>query len=592
MTALETDGRARAVVEAVAPQVDGGRFPVKRSVGELLVVEADCFADGHDIVLAQLLWRPESARAWSELPMAPLFNDRWRGELRLESVGAYRYTVRAWVDAFASWRRDLARREDPEDLRVAAQLGAMVIAEAAQRAAGQDRARLEAWASALRDAAPDGRDLRALGLDAELGALAQRYVEPRFAVTHRASSRSSSTASARASAPGTSCSRARRARRPAGTARSAMPSRACPHIADMGFDVLYLPPIHPIGRAHRKGPNNALEAEPGRSGQPVGDRRGRRRAHGGPPGRSARSQDFDRLVGGGRARGIEIALDIALPVLARPPVGAASTRSGSATAPTARSSTPRTRRRSTRTSTRSTSSARTGGRCGSELAERRALLDRAGRAHLPRRQPAHEAVPLLGVADRRGEARRIPTSIFLAEAFTRPKVMYRLAKLGFTPVVHLLHLAQHQARARREYFTELTAAARDASIFRPNLWPNTPDILHEYLQHGGRAGVRASRLVLAATLAASYGIYGPAFELLEHEPREAGSEEYLDSEKYEVRHWDLDRPDSLRDADRAGQPDPPREPGAAAERQPALPRRRQRAAHRLQQARRDDARRT
>ena len=176
------EGRVRTVVEAVTPQVDCGRFPVKRVVGDLLIVEADCFADGHDAVVAELLWRREEEKDWRESPMAPLPNDRWRAGFRVESLGHYRYTVRAWVDRLLSWRRDLARREDPDDIRVAARLGAGLIADAAKRARGEDAARLEAWSATLGAAAGDASALRDLGLDPVLGALVQQYGERRFAV--------------------------------------------------------------------------------------------------------------------------------------------------------------------------------------------------------------------------------------------------------------------------------------------------------------------------------------------------------------------------------------------------------------------------
>ena len=356
MTGIErTDGRTRAVIEAVTPQVDGGRFAVKRSVGEILVVEADCFADGHDVVLAQLLWRPESEGGWRELSMAPLRNDRWRGALRFEAVGMYRYTVRAWVDAFASWRRDFARREDPEDLRTAARTGATLIAEAAKRAGGEDRARLEAWASALGDAAPGGRGLRELGLDTALGALAQAHVEPRFPVTHpelalvveperaRFSAwyeffpRSTSPAPGRhgtlrepkpaaAMSPrwGSTCCTCRRSIRSGARTARARTTRCTPAPDDPGSPWA-------IGAAD--GGHTRVHPELGTL------------------------EDFARLVATARDARDRDRARHRVPVLARSSVRRASIRSGSHAVPTAACSTPRIRRRSTRTSIRSISSA-------------------------------------------------------------------------------------------------------------------------------------------------------------------------------------------------------------------------------------------
>jgi starch synthase (maltosyl-transferring) len=539
MTARDPiDGRARAVVEGVTPQVDGGRFPAKRSVGEPLVVEADCFADGHDIVQAQLLWRPESERTWRELPMEPLFNDRWRAELRLETVGTYRYTVRAWVDAFASWRRDFARREDPEDLRVAARVGATLIAEAAQRAAGQDRARLEAWASALRDAAPDGRNVRALGLDAELGALAQRYIEPRFPVTHAELPLVVDPERARFGAwyelfpRSTSPTPGRH-----GTFRDSEAS--LPYVADLGFDVLYLPPIHPIGRTKRKGPNNALKADAAHPGSPwaIGAAEG---GHTAIHPDLGTLEDFGRLVAAARARGIDIALDIALqcspdhPYVREHPQWFRHRPDGSVQY----AENPPKKYEDIYP-------------LDFECEDWHALW----REHADvMRFWAAQGVRIFRVDNPHTKSfrfwewaiaelkREYPDMVFLAEAFTRPKVMHYLAKLGFSQ--SYTYFAWRNTRQELvDYFTEL-ARGPGREYLRPNAWPNTPDILTEYLQHGGRPAF-AVRLVLAATLAASYGIYGPAFELAEREPREPGSEEYRNSEKYELRHWERDRPDSL-----------------------------------------------
>jgi starch synthase (maltosyl-transferring) len=538
MTALDTDGRARAVVEAVTPQVDGGRFPAKRSVGELLVVEADCFADGHDVVLAQLLWRPESERAWRELPMEPLFNDRWRAGLRLDSVGAFRYTVRAWVDPFASWRRDFARREDPEDLRVAARVGATLIAETAQRAAAQDRARLEAWAGALRDAAPSRRDLRALGLDEALGALAQRHVEPRFPVTHPELALVVDPERARFGAwyelfpRSTSPTPGRH-----GTLRD---TAAClPYLADLGFDVLYLPPIHPIGRAKRKGPNNTLQADPAHPGSPwaIGAAEG---GHTAIHPELGTLEDFRRLVAAARAREIDIALDVALqcspdhPYVREHPQWFRHRPDGSVQY----AENPPKKYEDIYPLDFECEDWRALWR---ELAD--VMLFWAAQGVLTFRVDNPHTKSFRFWEWAIAEVKRAhPDAVFLAEAFTRPKVMHHLAKLGFSQS-YTYFAWRNTRRELVDYFTEL-AHGPGREYLRPNAWPNTPDILTEYLQHGGRAAF-AVRLVLAATLAASYGIYGPAFELAEREPREPGSEEYRNSEKYEVRGWERDRPDSL-----------------------------------------------
>jgi starch synthase (maltosyl-transferring) len=170
----EPDGRVRAVIDAVRPAVDGGRFAVKRVAGEALEVEAHCFADGHDVLRARLLWRAEDARDWQELEMKPLGNDVWRAQFTPTEIGRYRYSAAAWVDAFATWRHDFARREDPADQALAALAGAYLAEEAAARAKGADAQQLKDWAARLR-AAKKTDEIRATALDEVMCALAMRY---------------------------------------------------------------------------------------------------------------------------------------------------------------------------------------------------------------------------------------------------------------------------------------------------------------------------------------------------------------------------------------------------------------------------------
>ena len=256
----------------------------------------------------------------------------------------------------------------------------------------------------------------------------------------------------------------------------------------------------------------------------------------------------------------------------------ASIPNGSGSAATAACNSRRIRRRSTRTFFRSTSRRAIGRRSGTSCATSSSSGCKEGvrvfRVDNPHTKPFDFWQWLIG--DVRG---RHPDVLFLAEAFARPRVMYRLAKLGFSQS-YTYFTWRNTKHELTEHFTDL---ARRRDYFRPNLWPNTPDILHEYLQYGGRPAFMC-RAVLAATLGASYGIYGPAFELLESEPREPGSEEYRDSEKYQVRRWDLRRHDSLKDFIARSEHDPPREPGAAVGRDATVSRDRQRAAHRLLEA--------
>ena len=491
---LPPDGRARAVIETITPAVDDGRFAVKRIAGDRVDVEADCFADGHDVLVCMLRYRREEDADWQETPMAALGNDRWRGAFTVPAPGRYRYAVTAWVDAFLSWRRDYARRLDADDLRVAALVGADLIDAAAKRASGKDGTRLKQWAARLRDRSDVERAACARarrgprrGGDAPSRPHATR---PRI----RSNFRSSSTASGRASARGTSCSRARAPRRRACTARCATARQGCPTSRRWASTCCTCRrSIRSAASAARAATTRSTRrhrtsAVHGRSAPPRAATRRCIRS-------SARWTIFARSCRprgrtGSRSRSTSRSS-------ARPTIRTcASTRRGSGGARTAASSTPRTRPRNTRTSIRSTSSRRTGQALWLELESVFAFWIAEGvrifRVDNPHTKPFAFWEWAIGRIKRDH-----PDVLFLAEAFTRPRVMHRLAKLGFSQ--SYTYFAWRNAKAElTEYFTELTRGpGRD--YFRPNCWPNTPDILTEYLQLGGRAAFM-SRVVLAATL--------------------------------------------------------------------------------------------
>jgi starch synthase (maltosyl-transferring) len=589
-------GRRRVVIERVEPELDGGRFAVKRTLGERVVVEGDAFADGHDAITCLLLYRQEplqeavspagspdeagraAAATWSELPMEALGNDRWRGELRPSSLGRWVYTITAWVDPFKTWRRDLIKRvEAAQEVGLDLRVGAGLVREAGERAhaAGRlsDARVLAGLADALEQAPgpapmPSGPQPAASGaapgfpasqtsaggagadgplrlaLDPELAQLMARYPDRRHASRYR-----------RELAVEVDRERARYSTWYEMFPRSASPvpgrhgtfrdvEQRLPYVAGMGFDVLYLPPIHPIGRTHRKGRNNSPVAAPDDVGSPwaIGaggeGEGGHKSIH---PALGAEA-DFRHLVEAARRTGLEIALDVAFQC--------------SPDHPYVREHPEWFRRRPDGTIQYAENPPKKyediypfdfESAAWRELwQELKSIFEhwigfgvRIFRVDNPHTKPFPFWEWLIG------EIRREhPEVILLAEAFTRPKPMYGLAKLGFSQSYNYFPW-RTTAWELTQYLTELTRTEA-AEFFRPSLWPNTPDILPEHLQIGGRAAF-IMRLVLAATLGASYGIYGPAFELMEHEPRERGGEEYLDSEKYQLRHWDLDRPDSLRD---------------------------------------------
>jgi len=536
---VSPDGRVRAVVDAVLPAVDGGRFAVKRIAGEPLEVEAHCFADGHDVLRARLAWRSEDAAEWQEVEMKPLGNDVWRAQFTPKDIGRYRYTVAAWVDVFATWRHDFARREDPADQAIAVLAGAYLAEEAAARAKGTDAQKLNEWAARLR-AAQKPDEIRAAALDEVMAAIATRYpdrsLEARWPVemaltVDRERARYSTWYELFPRSAGET---------PGRHGTFADVEKRLPYIAELGFDVLYLPPIHPIGREKRKGKNNAVSAAADDVGSPwaIGAKEGGHKAihpQLGTP------EDFRRLVKAAETHGIEIALDIAYqcapdhPYVKEHPGWFRKRPDGSV-------------QYAENPPKKYQDIYPFDFECADWKglwAELKSVLDfwiGEGVKIFRVDNPHTKAFPFWEWAI--AEVQRAhPDVIFLAEAFTRPKVMHRLAKLGYTQS-YTYYAWRNSKQELTEYFTEL-AQGSGREYFRPNVWPNTPDILTEALQIGGRA-VFMQRIALAATLSASYGIYGPAYELLEHKPREPGSEEYLDSEKYQLRHWDLARADSLR----------------------------------------------
>ncbi len=533
-------GRARAIIDAVRPEVDCGRFPVKRVAGELVVVEADAFTDGHDAIVCLLRYRHDSESAWSEMPMEALGNDSWRAQFTAERLGTYRYTVVSWVDRFASWRRDFSRRVDDSDIALAARTGAGLAAEAANRAPAADARALRAWAKTL-EATTDAATLKQQGTDEAMALLAAQYPD-----------RSHETTYPRELAVTVDRERARYStwyemfpRSVSGDPSSHGTFRDCearlPYVAEMGFNVLYLPPIHPIGRVKRKGRNNTLEARADDVGSPwaIGSAEG---GHKSVHPQLGTLEDFRRFVERAAALGIEVALDIAFqaapdhPYVKEHPEWFSWRPDGTVQY----AENPPKKYQDIYPFNFETEAWR---ELWQELKSVFEFWIAQGitifRVDNPHTKPFafwEWAIAELKAAH--------PGLVFLAEAFTRPKIMHRLAKAGFTQS-YTYFTWRNTKHELTEYFTEL-ARGSGREYFRPNVWPNTPDILHERLQHGGRPAF-CSRLLLAATLSANYGIYGPAYELFEATPREPGSEEYLESEKYEIRHWDIGRADSLHD---------------------------------------------
>jgi starch synthase (maltosyl-transferring) len=533
------DGRSRVVIEDVKPRVDCGEFPIKRVVGDTMSVEADVFADGHDAVAAALRYRFDDDADWSQAAMRPLGNDRWAGEFKAERIGQYRYAVVGWIDHFSTWKRDLGKRiKAGQDVSVDLLIGADFIRQALACAQGADRERLEHLEQQLR-----GGDRRlpatAITIDEELAALMSQCLQS-FVPSMRSSEFSVNVDRPRASFSAwyEMFPRSAAGERRHGTLKDV--EGRLPYVASMGFDVLYLPPIHPIGRSHRKGPNNSADARPSDVGSPWGigsEAGGHKSIH--PD--LGTMDDFRSLRRAAEKNGIELALDVAFqtspdhPYVGEHPEWFRKRPDGKIQY----AENPPKEYQDIYPFDFETEAWQ------SLWEELKSVfmfwIDegvRIFRVDNPHTKPFPFWQWVLGQL-----RRDHPDVIYLAEAFTRPKVMYRLAKAGFTQS-YTYFAWRDTKREITEYFTDLTRSEL-REYFRPNLWPNTPDILPESLQVGGRAAFM-SRLVLAATLSGNYGIYGPPFEHGWSVPREPGSEEYLDSEKYQVHQHDFDRPGSLQ----------------------------------------------
>jgi starch synthase (maltosyl-transferring) len=529
------------VIDAVLPVVDGGRFPVKCIAGEAVEVEAHCFTDGHDKLRVVLRWHAAGASDEYEVEMKPQANDVWRAEFTPPRAGRYRYTVMAWVDHFESWRRELERRADRADIRMALLVGSALIDEVAARATGSDAAILAEWSAQLRsagaDAGADAGAQKAMALDAARADIVARYADRSLAaklglelVTDRKRAGFSSWYEmfprSAGALPGHH-----------GTFRDV--EARLPYLAGMGFDVLYFPPIHPIGRINRKGTNNSLAARPGDVGSPwaIGAAEG---GHKDILPQLGTFEEFRHLLAEASEFGIEVALDIAFqcapdhPYVTAHPQWFKHRPDGSVQY----AENPPKKYQDIYPFDFETKDWRALWR------ELKSIVDfwiaqgvKIFRVDNPHTKAFGFWEWLIDAVKRDH-----PDVIFLAEAFTRPKLMHALAKLGFSQS-YTYFTWRNTKQELTDYFTDL-ALGSGRRYYRPNVWPNTPDILHETLQSGLRP-VFAARLVLAATLAANYGIYGPTYELLESAPREPGSEEYGDSEKYQLRHWTTDSPDSL-----------------------------------------------
>jgi starch synthase (maltosyl-transferring) len=535
-----SDTPAHLVIADIGPSIDEGRFAVKRLVDEVLRVGADIFKDGHDLLAARVLVYGPGDRRWQSVPLVYSYDDdRWYGDIALDRVGDWRFTVEAWVDVFGTWR-DALEKKVAAGQDVGSELieGAEIVREAERHARGEDHGRLNAFAELLANERGDRRERVEAALSPDLETLIRAH--PVQVGTTRAAGEYPVRVDTRAAGfaawyemfPRSATSDPARP----GTLLDA--ERQLPRIAELGFDVVYLPPIHPIGRTHRKGPNNSLAAGPADPGSPwaIGNELG---GHTAVAPELGTIDDFRHFVATAGQLGLQVALDYALqcspdhPWVRQHPEWFFIRPDGTikyAENP------PKKYEDIYPINFWSDDREALWDACRDILLFWIAQGVRTFRVDNPHTKPYAFWEWIIG------EVHRVhPDIVFLSEAFTRPKRMQMLAKLGFSQS-YTYFTWRNTAAELQEYLTELTQT-RMVEYFRGNFFTNTPDILHEYLQEGGRPAFRI-RLFLAATLSPLYGIYS-GFELCENVPVRKGSEEYLDSEKYQIRVRNWSNPQGL-----------------------------------------------
>jgi starch synthase (maltosyl-transferring) len=538
---LVVDGRRRVTVAAVRPELDAGRFAVKRVLGDRFTVEADLLVDGHDHLAGCLLYRHADAPSFSELPLVSLGNDRFAAAFVLDRLGTWLYTVESWLDEWGSFTWGLERKAAAgQEVSVELAAGAELVRAAATRArdaAPDDAAALAAAAQQLGEATRPVAERVSVALDAPLLATMARHPDRRFATRHgRIIEVVVDPPRARFSTWYELFPRSLGEAGRHGTFADV--EKQLPRLAALGFDVLYLPPIHPIGKTNRKGRNNALYADPEDVGSPwaIGAAEGGHTAINPALGTL---EDFRQLVSRAREMNIEIALDMAFqaspdhPWVTQHPEWFNHRADGTIQY----AENPPKKYQDVYPFKLD------GPEWRSLYEELKSVFEywiAQGVSLFRVDNPHTKPLPFWEWCI--GELKAAhPETLFLAEAFTRPKLMSQLAKLGFSQS-YTYFTWRTSKRELTEYMQQLMQTDM-REYFRPNFWPNTPDILPEHLQWGGRPAF-LQRLILAATLSSNYGIYGPAFELMEHLPR-PGTEEYVDNEKYQLRQWPLDSPDSL-----------------------------------------------
>ncbi len=532
------DGSKRVFIKNLKPQVEEGKFCAKRGVGEIVEVSADIFADGHDILCGRVVYKKASSKNYKTAALRELYNDIWLGEFKVDQEGDYLFTAEAWIDHFLTWQDGIRKKYvNGQDMETEIRIGINLARESMKRAKGYDKNKIENWIDHVSDNEVT-EELMEFCQAPAIGELISSYPdqsrvtryekELRVHVERKKASFSSwYELFPRSMGKGVEH----------GSFKDVEGKLA--DIKDLGFDVLYLPPIHPVGVTNRKGRNNNVNAEKGDPGSPwaIGSGGG---GHKSIEPKLGSVEDFESLVEKARGYDIEIALDIAFqcspdhPYVKEHPDWFLWRPDGTVQY----AENPPKKYEDIIPINFETKD------WEGLWRELKSVFD----------YWTGKGVRIFRVDNPHTKSFRFwqwciesireehPEVIFLSEAFTRPKKMYHLAKAGFTQS-YTYFTWRNTKKELTEYMTELTRE-ECREFFRPNFWPNTPDILPEYLQYGGKPAF-ITRLVLAGTLSSNYGIYGPAYDLCRADAV-SGKEEYLNSEKYEIKDWDFEARGNIR----------------------------------------------
>ncbi|MEM9050868.1 MAG: alpha-1,4-glucan--maltose-1-phosphate maltosyltransferase [Bacteroidota bacterium] len=521
--------RYRAIIEDVKPSINGGEFAIKRVVGDTVKLTADVFGDGHDIVNAHLLYKHDSEKTWKKVPMSPVVNDLWEVEFEVKKLGFYTYRMDAWVDYALNWQHEIKRKIE-DDQHVASELldGVKYLKTVKAK---KHQTYLKEAATAFESKRSYKKAIK-IAQSEELKAIFEEYPYQTFVTSSRdfrvkVDSKKAGFSTWYEFFPRSAGESATKH----GTFKDAV--KRLPHVAQMGFDVLYFPPIHPIGEKNRKGKNNATDAEPGDVGSPwaIGSELG---GHKDIHPELGTMKDFKALVKSARDLGIDVALDFALqcapdhPYVKENPQWFKWRPDGTV-------------QYAENPPKKYQDIIPINFECEDwenlweELQSIVFLWIDAGvrifRVDNPHTKPYRFWKWLIANVHE-----KYPEIIFLSEAFTRPKVMHQLAKVGFTH--SYTYFTWRNSKFELEEYMDELVNTKSREYFRPNFWPNTPDILPYELQQPNEAAF-IQRFFLAATLSGNYGMYGPAYENMFYQAV-PGKEEYWDSEKYEIKKhiWD------------------------------------------------------